>query len=177
VKRRGRTVAIGVTVKRWIIPALGAVGLISLLVFGDDGVLSRDLSAMAQGVAPVTISSEVLGHATPAAIDNPELSLGRVTIMPGAEVPMHYHPGTQIGVVVQGTLTYTVFTGQVVLYRAGDSSAPPQPIQPGETVQVGPGDALVEPPVSHHQGRNDGKVPIVIYYPRCFPRALRARLS
>ena len=53
------------------------------------------------------ISSEVLGKATPATVANPELSLGRVTVMPGAALSVHYHPGTQIGVVVQGELTYS----------------------------------------------------------------------
>ena len=75
--------------------------------------------------APAAITSEVLGRAAPATVENPELSLGRVTVMPGAVLPVHYHPGTQIGVVVQEE---------------------PYMIGPGETVVVRPGDALVEPP-------------------------------
>ena len=58
--------------------------------------------------------------------------------MPGAAIPSHYHPGTQIGVVVQGELTYTVFTGAVSLFRAAGGA--PETVSPGQTVVVGPGD-------------------------------------
>lgn len=119
--------------------------------------------------APVVITSEVLGRASPAAVENPELALGRVTIMPGAVIPVHYHAGTQIGVVVQGALTYTVFTGEIAWHRGDDPTAAPYQIGPGETVIVRPGDALVESPGSIHQGRNDGDVPLVIYLSTLFP--------
>ncbi|MCD6033974.1 MAG: hypothetical protein K0S78_6160, partial [Thermomicrobiales bacterium] len=65
---------------------------------------------------PAVIASEVLGHATPAVVENPELALGRVTIVPGAAIPVHYHAGTQNGVAVQGELTYTVFSGKIAWY-------------------------------------------------------------
>lgn len=118
---------------------------------------------------PQVIASEVLGHATPAVVENPELALGRVTIMPGAAIPVHYHPGTQIGVVVQGELTYTVFSGEIAVYRAKSPAGSPESIQPGETVIVNVGDALIESPGSVHQGRNDADVPLVIYLSTLFP--------
>jgi quercetin dioxygenase-like cupin family protein len=118
---------------------------------------------------PPVIASEVLGHASPAKVDNPELALGRVTIMPGAAIPVHYHPGTQIGVVVQGELTYTVFSGEIAWYRGDAPAAAPKLIMPGETVVVVPGDALVESPGSVHQGRNDGNMPLIIYLSTLFP--------
>ncbi len=120
-------------------------------------------------VAPVVITGEVLGHATPAVVENPELALGRVTIMPGAAIPVHYHAGTQIGVVVQGELTYTVFSGEIAVYRGNSPSGTPDVIQPGETVVVYVGDALIESPGSVHQGSNDGDVPLVIYLSTLFP--------
>ena len=119
--------------------------------------------------SPIAISSEVLGHAVPVAIDNPELAVGRVTIMPGAAIPTHHHPGTQIGVVVQGELTYEVFTGEVAWHRGDEPAGQPSLIGPGETVVVRPGDALVETPGSIHQGRNAGDVPLVIYLSTLFP--------
>jgi quercetin dioxygenase-like cupin family protein len=125
--------------------------------------------ATPETVAPIAISSEVLGKATPVTVANPELSLSRVTVMPGAVLPVHYHPGTQIGVVVQGELTYSVFTGEVEWHRGDDPTAEPYMIGPGETVVVLPGDALVESPESIHQGRNDGAVPLVIYLSTLFP--------
>lgn len=125
--------------------------------------------ATPEASAPVSITSEVLGRAVPVPVEGPELSLGRVTVMPGAVLPVHYHPGTQIGVVVQGELTYTVFTGEIAWFRGDDPTGEPQMIGPGETVVVRPGDALVESPESIHQGRNDGGVPLVIYLSTLFP--------
>jgi quercetin dioxygenase-like cupin family protein len=89
--------------------------------------------------------------------------------MPGAVLPVHYHPGTQIGVVVQGELTYSVFSGEIEWRRGDDPTGEPYRIGPGETVVVVQGDALVESPDSIHQGRNDGAVPLVIYLSTLFP--------
>jgi quercetin dioxygenase-like cupin family protein len=125
--------------------------------------------ATPETVSPMAISNEVLGKATPVTVANPQLSLGRVTVMPGAVLAVHYHPGTQIGVVVQGELTYSVFTGEVEWHRGDDPTAEPYMIGPGETVVVRQGDALVESPESIHQGRNDGAVPLVIYLSTLFP--------
>lgn len=119
--------------------------------------------------APAPISSEIFAAAQPVAVANPELALGRVTIMPGAAIPPHIHPGTQIGVVVQGELTYTVFSGEVGWRHASAPDAPPTVIAPGETVTVLVGDAVIEPPGAVHQGRNDGAVPVVIYLSTLFP--------
>jgi quercetin dioxygenase-like cupin family protein len=149
--------------------------VVAVLVGSLLGSRAHEATAFqATPTAPVpVIVSEVLGHATAAAADNPELALGRVTIMPGAAIPSHYHPGTQIGVVVQGELTYTVFTGAVSLFRAAGGA--PETVPPGQTVVVGPGDALVEPPGFIHQGHNAGQAPVVIYLSTLFPAgALRA---
>jgi len=125
--------------------------------------------ATPEAVAPVAITSEVLGSAVPVTVENPELALARVTVMPGGVLPVHYHPGTQIGVVVQGELTYTVFTGEIRWYRGDDPTGDPHMIGPGETVVVRPGDALVESPDSIHQGRNNSTGPLVIYLSTLFP--------
>lgn len=119
--------------------------------------------------APIVIASEVFARAIPAAVENPELAIGRVTIMPGAVIPRHYHPGTQVAVIVQGTLTYSVFTGEVLWVRAGAETDTPSVIAPGETVELTEGDALIESPDSIHQGRNVGTVPVVIYLSTLFP--------
>ena len=115
------------------------------------------------------ITSEVLGRAVPVAIEDPELALERITIMPGTATPIHHHPGTQIGVVMQGALTYRVFTGEVLWYRSDSPAGEPVSIGPGETVVVRPGDALVETPGAIHRGRNAGDVPLVIYLSTLFP--------
>ncbi len=148
--------------------------IVAAVLFGV-GVLAQPhppASLAVQGtpvVQPPVIASEVLGHASPAKVEDPELALGRVTIMPGAAIPVHYHPGTQIGVVVQGELTYSVFSGEITWYRGDAPSAAPKLIEPGETVVVRPGDALIESSGSVHQGRNDGNVPLIIYVSTLFP--------
>lgn len=127
------------------------------------------LQASPEPAAPIVIASEVLGHATPITVEDPELALGRVTIMPGAAIPLHHHPGTQIGVVVQGTLTYVVESGTVELLRADQPESGPHLLAPGETIQVEIGDALIESPGAVHQGRNEGTTPVVIYLSTLFP--------
>ncbi len=89
--------------------------------------------------------------------------------MPGAEIPQHFHVGTQIASIVQGTLTYTVVTGDVLLYRHGEDTTSPYHIQVGETVQLAVGDTVIETPGSHHQAINKGTAPVVIYLSTLFP--------
>lgn len=140
---------------------------IALGLFGK-GTASRALQATPTA-APVVIANEVLGRATPVSVDNPELALGRVTIAPGAAIPPHVHPGTQIAAITQGTLTYTVYTGEVAWYHGDDPAGQPDHIVAGQTVAVATGDALVETPGSIHRGRNDGTTPVVIYLSTLFP--------
>jgi quercetin dioxygenase-like cupin family protein len=150
-----------------LIVAVVVLGL--MLVWQLNSSLSLAQPTTPEAVAAAPIASEVLGRAVPVAVENAELALGRVTVMPGAVLPVHFHSGTQIGVVVQGELTYTVFTGEIEWYRTESRSDEPDMIRPGETVVVRPGDALVESPDSIHQGRNNGSVPLVIYLSTLFP--------
>src|SRR5215213_2230471 len=148
---------------------VAVVVLALILISPRTPYLSLAQSASPDAATPVAITSEVLGRAVPVAVENLELALARVTVMPGGVLPVHYHPGTQIGVVVQGELTYTVFTGEIEWYQGDDSANEPRAIGPGETVVVRPGDALVESPDSIHQGRNNSSVPLVIYLSTLFP--------
>jgi len=147
--------------------AVVVLGLVLAWQQGSSFLLAQSPSP--EGAPPATIVSEVLGRTAPISVENPELALGRVTVMPGAVLPVHFHPGTQIGVVVEGELTYTVMTGQITWYRAGGGPDAPELIRPGETVVVRPGDALIEAPDSIHQGRNEGSEILVIYLSTLFP--------
>jgi quercetin dioxygenase-like cupin family protein len=154
---------------RAALSALVAILLLGgLLTLGGQkaGVRAREATPQS---APVVIASELLGSASPAPVEHPELALGRVTIMPGAVIPVHHHPGTQIGVVVQGILSYRVLTGEVRWQHGGDPAGSPTVIRAGESVEVQPGDALIEPPEAIHQGWNAGNVPVVIYVSTLFP--------
>ncbi len=148
---------------------LAVVLLGVLMLWGTNTPFSLAQHATPEAAAPVAITAEILGRATPVTVENPELTIARVTVMPGAVLPVHYHPGSQIGIVVQGELTYTVFTGEIEWYGANDRARERQLIGAGETVVVRPGDALVESPESIHQGRNDGAVPLVIDLSTLFP--------
>jgi len=156
-------------------PVVVAACIMFAMVIGGwlSGVNHREASALQPAGTPVAtvsaVSNEVLVHASPAAVHNPELALGRVTLLAGAVLPPHYHPGTQIAVIVQGTLTYTVFSGTIELYRHGSISTEPEIIAAGETVSVRSGDALIETPGAVHQGRNIGATPVVIYLSTLFP--------
>lgn len=148
--------------------------LLAMVVNGStSGENHREAAALQPAGTPVTtvsaVSNEILAQASPAPVEKPALALGRVTLLAGAVLPPHYHPGTQIGVVVQGTLTYTVFSGAIELYRHGSTSTEPEIIAAGETVDVRAGDALIETPGSVHQGRNIGSTPVIIYLSTLFP--------
>ena len=151
-----------------VVVAVAVMFGIRLVVQGS-GPVSLAQHATPETSSAVVIASEVLGRAVPVAVENPELALGRVTIMPGAAIPTHYHVGTQIGVVVQGELTYEVFSGEIAWHRKDDPTGEPYMIGAGETVLVRPGDALVETLGSIHQGSNAGDVPLVIYLSTLFP--------
>jgi quercetin dioxygenase-like cupin family protein len=161
--------------------------LAGLILFG--GVVTLDHEATATraqratpaAAAPVVIASEVFASIAPAAVENPELGLARVTIMPGAAIPTHYHPGTQIAFIAQGDVTYEVFTGEITWYHADDPANPPDTISAGDTTLVRTGDTLVETPGSIHQGRNEGDVPITIYLATLFtadePRSISVEVT
>ncbi|MCC6313149.1 MAG: cupin domain-containing protein [Thermomicrobiales bacterium] len=123
------------------------------------------------------VTSRVFGQATPVAIADPALALGLVTVAPGAGIPRHEHPGTQIGTIARGDLTYTVESGQVLMRRAG--AAPDalfDPIRAGETVILHAGDTLIEQPGNIHHAHNAGVEPVEIWLATLFPAdAPRAR--
>lgn len=76
----------------------------------------------------------------------PEISVLRVEIAPGAQLPLHRHPVINAGYLLSGALT--VVTEQ------------------GETLLLKPGDAVIEVVNTWHYGRNDGDTPavIVVFY-------------
>jgi quercetin dioxygenase-like cupin family protein len=126
--------------------------------------------AAPQAPAPVTVTREALaGAAHPLGAEHRTLGLSRVTIMPGTTLALHHHPGTQIGYVESGVLTYTVEQGRARL-MAGTGDAPRlvRVIKAGQTARVHPGQWLVEQPTDHHHAQNKGSVPVVIYLATLF---------
>jgi quercetin dioxygenase-like cupin family protein len=100
------------------------------------------------------------------------LGLTRVTLKPGAQIAPHHHPGTQVSYVEQGTLTYTVLTGSVKVQQGPSDDHPKliRKIDAGTTGRIKAGQWIVEQPGEHHQARNAGDTPVVIYLSTLFPK-------
>lgn len=76
----------------------------------------------------------------------PEISILRIRIPPGAELPMHQHPFINAGVLLSGELT--VMTDD------------------GETLYLSSGDSIVEVVDKWHYGKNSGEeiAEIMVFY-------------
>jgi len=83
------------------------------------------------------------GSALPAyPTDKPEITILRITIPPGAALPVHKHPVINAGVLVSGELTVLTEDNKRKILKAGDS--------------------LVEVVDKWHYGKSTGKDPAVI---------------
>lgn len=116
--------------------------------------------------APAAVTSRVFGSASPVAVENSELALAMVEVAPGGAIAPHVHPGTQIGSVATGQLTYSVLTGEVRLQPGEGSECV---IQAGETVVLHVGDTVIENPGGIHQAHNKGTETVVIWLSTLFP--------
>ncbi len=76
----------------------------------------------------------------------PEITVLRITIPPGVQLPLHRHPVINAGVLVQGELTVVT--------------------EDNRTLHLNAGDALVEVVDTWHSGRNEGTktAVIVVFY-------------
>ena len=92
------------------------------------------------------------------------LGLSRVTIPARTALAPHRHRGHQIAYIERGTLTYTVRTGIVRIYRGAADASPRlvRTIRAGRTGRVRPGEWVVERQGDVHFGANRGRRPVVI---------------
>lgn len=76
----------------------------------------------------------------------PEISILRISIPPGAQLPVHQHPLINAGVLISGELTVVT--------------------QEQKTLQLKAGDPIVEVVDTWHYGKNEGTVPadIIVFY-------------
>lgn len=115
--------------------------------------------------APPQATRTVLAQAVdPVGAHGRTLGLSRVRIPAHTRLALHRHPGTQIAYIQRGTLTYTVKSGVVNVYRGPADQSPRlvRRIAAGETRQVGTGEWLIERPRMVHSGANQGDRPLVI---------------
>ncbi|MGA1621971.1 MAG: cupin domain-containing protein [Synechocystis sp.] len=74
----------------------------------------------------------------------PEVTMLKITIPPGQQLPVHKHPYMNAGILLRGQLTVTV-------------------TETGETRHLKAGDTLVELVDQWHYGKNDGTEPAEIF--------------
>jgi quercetin dioxygenase-like cupin family protein len=125
--------------------------------------LERTPPAGATTFVPVR---ELLVEASPQATPGQSLQLVRYTIPPGVAQPMHTHPGTQIAWIETGILNYVVVEGgeiTVTHYWGMGSPEPDEQTGPGESIDLYPGDAIIEPAGVVHYGQNLGREEVVIW--------------
>src|SRR3989338_1601383 len=72
----------------------------------------------------------------------PEIAVLKITIAPGAQLPLHKHTAISVGVMLSGELT--VFT------------------EKNEVLHLKPGEALIEVVNKWHYGKNEGDIPVEI---------------
>ena len=132
--------------------AKGLIQGLSAITFllGAVSVLADEtLAAMQSITTEVLIKSDVSWNGRPLppySSGDPEISVVRVTIPSGAALPMHIHPFATAGVLLQGLLEVRT----------------PQ----GETLQVNPGDGVIELINQPHAGASvgtDDAVILVVY--------------
>lgn len=123
-----------------------AVATLVAILFLAGNALARDTHET---------SVETLAHATtswdgarlPAyPAGQPEVTVLRIRIPPGTELPLHRHPVINAGVMLRGELTVVSETGATLRLRAGD--------------------AIVELVNTRHYGKNEGRetAEIVVFY-------------
>lgn len=76
----------------------------------------------------------------------PEVTILRITIPPGVELPLHHHPVINAGVLLKGELTVVTKDKKILHLHAGD--------------------AIVEVVDTWHYGKNEGNTPaeIIVFY-------------
>lgn len=76
----------------------------------------------------------------------PEIAIVKITIAPGAQLPLHKHDAINAGVLLSGELTVVTETNEVLHMK--------------------PGEALIELVGKWHYGKNEGSIPaeIIVFY-------------
>jgi quercetin dioxygenase-like cupin family protein len=150
-----------------LLPLLIA-GLVIAGCGGDDGGSSKTPSVSA-GITEVT--RQVLAQSTSTTAPGQIVELTRVIIPARASLATHTHPGPQLAIIEEGTLTYTIVKGSVQVTRgAGTANAKTETASAGSTIELKPGDSLIESPGMEHEAKNNGDSAIVIYLSSLFPQ-------
>jgi quercetin dioxygenase-like cupin family protein len=133
---------------------------------GDDDDVATPLGA--EGVTQVV--RQLLAETNPDTAEGQTLQLTRVIIPPGQSIAAHTHPGPQLAVIVNGTLSYTIIEGEVTVKRAAATdSQTEETYASGETVELRPGDVVQETAGMVHSAINETDEIVIIYLSSLFP--------
>jgi quercetin dioxygenase-like cupin family protein len=130
--------------------------------------------ALAAAGADPTAVRTVVADAPAAGTGGYRLATTRVSIAAGVALAKHHHPGTQIGTMLAGRLTYTVFVGAVEVVRGGKVV---HTIAAGETYVLRAGDTVIEQPTDTHEAGNRGTVAVRMVISSLFPQGAPAAIT
>ena len=140
---------------------LALLAVTALLPLTAAGSYAAGAAHHSQAQATRTVLAQAVD---PAGSRGRTLALSRVTIPAHTRLGLHRHPGTQIAYIQRGTLTYTVRTGVVNVYRGAADQNPRvvRRVAAGKTGVVHPGEWVIERPHVFHFGANEGDRPVLI---------------
>jgi quercetin dioxygenase-like cupin family protein len=120
--------------------------VIGLLLLLSGNVRAEDINAVKVDVLAKSISSWDGGVLPNYAHGQPEITILRITIPPGVQLPLHQHPVINAGVLLSGELTVVT--------------------EDNETLHLKAGDSIVEVVNKWHSGKNEGNIPaeIIVFY-------------
>ena len=140
------------------------IALASIAIFAVGGTAGAVAVSAVKDDPPAPKYNSLARTVNPIGAKGRALGLSRVVIQPGAKIPLHYHEGTQVSYIDQGTLTYTVAQGGVkVMDGPGDDGEVVRKIKAGQTGKIREGNWIVEQPTTIHRANNFGDDKIVIY--------------
>jgi len=140
------------------------LSLAALGVFAVGGIAGGVAISAVKDDPPAPKYNSLARTVNPIGAKGRALGLSRVVIQPGAKIPLHYHEGTQVSYIQDGTLTYTVAQGGVkVMDGPGDDGEVVRRIKAGDTGKIREGQWIVEQPTTIHRAANNGDDKIVIY--------------
>ena len=151
--------------RRPTVSLLVAVALLALLGAGAGRIFAQDATPPAgqphQHVFGLTLTD--LGKGKPTGAPGQEIHLMRVVQKPGGYIDPHRHPGAQVFYVEQGTVGFSVYSGQAWLVRAADAPNTEGALVPdGTEVILKPGDWLYYSQDVVESARNAGDDQAVI---------------
>jgi quercetin dioxygenase-like cupin family protein len=153
--------------RRTSVLALILVGLLGVLAGTVGRIRAQDATPPAGPSHPhaVGITLTDLGSGLPTGAVGQALHLIRVVQEPGGYIDSHRHPGGQVFYVEQGTVGFSIYSGEVRLVRATDPPGIQGALVPeGTEVILEPGDWLYyeQDVVESARNAGDGQAVILI---------------